>query len=145
LFQFFLQLEQEMARRQAELQAQLDEEAGVHLVRPLLGVVGNVFARLDEKRIVARGQTHPTLVEHSALLRHVSGLEGEIPFFIFVCGKAEELESFCNRVDLTELHTRVARGVVESILRCWNSPDTTREVKKAWGVAVREALKRRAE
>ncbi len=107
------------------------ELMGADRLRPILGVVGDVFGKLEEQRLVARGGKHPKLIEHSALLRELSGLTGEIPFFIYVAGRSENLAAFRADNEAKDVRVGVARGVVRGILACWND-ERTKEVRNAW-------------
>jgi hypothetical protein len=105
-------------------------------VWPVLGIVGNVFGRLENERLLARGETHPKLVAHSVLLRKLSGMEGDIPFFLYFSGEEESLSAFWDRITSEEAISLTAAGFVEGFISCWADSDFTREVKKAWDVAI---------
>jgi HD superfamily phosphohydrolase len=88
-----------------------------------------LFGNLGEREIVGRTGQPDLLVKHSLLLGKLSGLEGEIPFYLFLVGKPEDVDAV-RRDDKTrdEVLTMAAQAFILAIVGCFE----TLEVKGAW-------------
>ena len=110
--------------------AELNEKGIKHL-RAIMRIADwHFFGNLDEKEIVGRTGDTDFLVKHSLLLRKLSGLEGEIPFYLFLVGRSEDLDVVRkDQKTCDEVLTMAARAFILAIADCF---DATREVKGAW-------------
>lgn len=108
--------------------------AGIGQLRPLLRIADwSLFGNLVKKEIVGRNGKLAHLLEHSALLREVSGLKEEIPFYMFVAGEVEDVKKA--KENLGNLLTITAEAFINALVTFWND-DNVRLISTAWDTAV---------
>jgi len=125
--------ERVVARTNAEL-----EKNGVNGLRAMMRVADwHFFGSLAEKEIVGKTGAPTLLVGHSSLLSKLSGLEGEIPFYMFLVGRAENVDAVkACRKKSDDVLTMAARAFILAIADCFTG---TTEVTGAWKDAKRNA------
>lgn len=110
---------------------------GMRKLRPLMRIADwSLFGALQENEILGRTGGKSLLVSHSALLRGLSGLRGEIPFYVFVTGSASDILAAKKRKGLQDrLLKTIARGFINEIIE---NLERFQELKDVWAKAVRE-------
>ncbi|MCD4824613.1 MAG: HD domain-containing protein [Phycisphaerae bacterium] len=89
-----------------------------------------LFGNLREKQILGRTGKPGDLVEHSALLKELSNLRGEIPFYVFVVGETADIQTAKKDKEMPKkLLTFLAKAFTKAIVNCW---DESEELKQAW-------------
>jgi hypothetical protein len=104
-------------------------------LRPLVRVADwRLFGNLGGKEIVGKTGTLDFLISHSGLLKELSNLTGEIPFYVFIVGEARDVEEIKKeQKKLGKLLTIMSESFIMAILDCFD----LREISGAW----REATK----
>jgi hypothetical protein len=90
-----------------------------------------LFGKLDSKRILGRRGDPVPLLSNSRLLKKLSGLEGEIPFYACLVGETEQLVKLKADLSQEKLLQLVARGFIIGLASCWRDPGAE-EVRGAW-------------
>lgn len=110
--------------------------AKIGQLRPLLRIADwELFGDLTEKQIIGRTGKPDYLFKHSALLKEVSGLKEEIPFYIFVVGTVEDVKQAKKKSE--NLLTIMAEAFINALVACW---DTQIQIQVAWKKAIRQEI-----
>ena len=104
--------------------------AEIGQLRPLLRIADwQLFGNLIEKEIIGRTGEPDYLLKYSALLREVSGLKEEIPFYMFVAGGAEDVKQA--KENLEKLLTITAEAFINALVVFWDDANVE-EIRVAW-------------
>jgi hypothetical protein len=94
-----------------------------------------LFGNLRDKEIIGRTEGRDFLVIHSFLLRELSELKGEIPFYVFLVGEAKDLEKVKkNKKTMKKLLTIISKVFILSIVDCFGDV----EIQGAWNETKRQ-------
>ncbi len=89
-----------------------------------------LFGDLREKHILGRTGKPDKLVDHSTLLKELSNLRGEIPFFVFVVGETIGIQEAKRDTNMPKkLLNFLAEAFTNAIIHCW---DESEELQYAW-------------
>jgi hypothetical protein len=95
----------------------------------------SLFGNLRDKEIVGKTGGRDFLIKHSSLLRKLSELKDEIPFYVFVIGSAKDLEKVKkSRKTMEKLLTIIAKAFISTIVDCFDAV----EIKGAWDEAKKQ-------
>lgn len=111
-------------------------------LRPLLRIADwSLFGDLTGKEIVGRTGKPDHLLKHSGLLREVSGLKEEIPFYMFVAGGVEDVKQAKEK--LKKLLTITAEAFINSLVDYWDNRNVgdIKEITAQWKEAVSKGIK----
>ena len=113
------------------------ESDGFSDVRPVVRVADwRLFGDLKRKRIVGHTGKLSYLIGHSTLLRELSDLKDEIPFYVFLAGKSEDVGRIKkSSAAMKKLSGIMASSFVNAVVKHW---DLSEEIKGAWGEATAE-------
>jgi hypothetical protein len=94
-----------------------------------------LFGDLRNKEIVGKTGGLDFLINYSSLLRELSGLKGEIPFYVFIVGEAADLEKVKrNKSTIGKVLTIIAKVFILSIVDCFEDA----EIQGEWNEAKRQ-------
>lgn len=112
------------------------KSANMRGLRPVVRIADwRLFGNLVEKRLVGKTGATDNLVNHSILLRELSDLTGEIPFYAFIVGEAAAIEPVKkNTQTLNNLLTIIAKAFIISVVDGFG----LKEIEGAWSEATRE-------
>lgn len=111
--------------------------AEIGQLRPLLRIADwSLFGNLVKKEIIGRNGKPAHLLEHSALLREVSDLKEEIPFYMFVAGEVEDVKKA--KENLGNLLTIAAKAFINALIVYWDNGNVgdIKEITAEWKQAV---------
>jgi len=116
--------------------------AEIGQIRPLLRIADwELFGDLTKKEIIGRTGDPDYLFTHSALLREVSGLREEIPFYMFVAGGVEDVKQA--KKNLENLLTITAEAFINSLIVYWDNGNVgdIKEITAEWKQAVTQEIR----
>lgn len=94
-----------------------------------------LFGNLRDKQIIGKTGRRDFLVNHSSLLRGLSELRGEIPFYAFVVGEAADLTKVKkNKKIMDRILTIIAKTFIIAIVDCFEEV----EIFGAWNEAKKQ-------
>jgi len=104
-------------------------------IRPLVRIADwGLFGNLGEKQIIGRTGKPDYLVNHSTVLKELSNLKGEIPFYVFLVGEAADVDLLKKKqANLRRVLTIMAKTFIKAIVNCLGMP----QIKEAWNEAIR--------
>jgi hypothetical protein len=103
-------------------------------VRPVVRIADwSLFGNIEMKQIVGRTGRPDHLSKHSTVLKDLSGLKGEIPFYIFLAGEAADIDTLrSSQKNLRHVLTIMAQAFIEAVVQYFDVPEIIRE---AWNRA----------
>ncbi len=101
---------------------------GFQSLRPFFRILNwNFFGDLMSKQIVGRTGKPDLLIEHSTLLKELSNLRGEIPFYAFVVGDPEVVAKVkADSRKISQLVTIIAESFIKAIVWSWSDSEPLR-------------------
>lgn len=116
--------------------------AKIGQIRPLLRIADwELFGDLTEKQIIGRPGEPDYLLKHSTLLKGVSGLKEEIPFYMFVAGGVEDVKQAKEKLE--NLLTITAEAFINSLIVYWDNGNVgdIKEITAEWKQAVTQEIR----
>ncbi len=110
--------------------------AGMKGVRLLVRMADwRLFGNLKDKQIIGRTGKLSRLVDDSTLLKELSNLTGEIPFFVFVVGDTAEIAAVKSIRNFSDrLLKCLAEAFMKALVQSWN----VKEIRGAWSEKPKE-------